>query len=100
MGMFMEAGAVTLVVIPVLYPAIKALDINMMWFAVFFTINMEIACVSPPVGLNLYIIQRVAGARFGDVVKGMLLFVPMIILIMLIVWIFPELATWLPSRMD
>lgn len=98
-GMFMEAGAVTLVVIPVLYPVIQALGINALWFAVFFVINMEIACISPPVGLNLYIIQRVAGARFGDVVRGTLWFYPIIFAILILVLIFPKLSLWLPGTM-
>jgi len=100
MGMFMEAGAVTLVIVPVLYPVILALNINIMWFAVFFVINMELACITPPVGLNLYIIQRVSEANFKDVAKGIALFVPILFLMLLIVWLFPQLSIWLPSSMN
>jgi len=99
MGMFMEAGAITLVTVPILYPILLALEINPIWFAVIMVINMEVACISPPVGLNLYIIQRVVNAGFLDVIKGTLWFMPVILIALILVLLVPSLALWLPGHM-
>ncbi|MBJ7557034.1 TRAP transporter large permease, partial [Marinomonas spartinae] len=59
LGMFMDAAAAILVTVPILLPALQALDINLVWFGVILVINMEIGAVTPPVGMNLFVVKAI-----------------------------------------
>jgi len=99
LGMFLECASITLIMIPILYPALSALGYNIMWFAVLFTINMELALLTPPVGLNLYVIQQISGARLEEVIKGVLPFIAVLTIGLILIAIWPSLSLWLPSTM-
>ena len=60
LGMFMDASAAILVTVPILLPALKSLDIDLIWFGVILVINMEIGAVTPPVGMNLFVVQSLS----------------------------------------
>ena len=99
MGTFLEAVSITLITLPILLPVIKALDIPMVQFCVVMTVNMELAMITPPVGLNLFVVSAMAKAKLEEVVKGVWPFILIMIgaLILFVVW--PDVSTWLPSRM-
>ena len=90
--------SIILITVPILYPLILKLGFDPIWFAVIMVINMELALITPPVGMNLFVIQGISpGTRMTEILKGVLPFgLLMILTIAAIAWI-PELATWLPK---
>jgi C4-dicarboxylate transporter DctM subunit len=67
------------------------------WFAIVMVINMELALISPPEGLNLFILQDMAKATAGEVSRGVIPFLIIIGIFLLLISVFPSLSTWLPS---
>jgi len=99
LGMFLECASITMITVPIFYPAIVALGYDPLWFAVIFTINMELALITPPVGLNLYVIKGISGEKMETVIRGALPFVALLALGLLIIALIEPMSTWLPSTM-
>ncbi|MES1927078.1 TRAP transporter large permease [Salinisphaera sp. T31B1] len=98
LGMFMDASAAILVTVPIFLPALQALDINLIWFGVILVINMEIGAVTPPVGMNLFVVQSLyEDYTIRDVLVGSLPYALMGLIGLALVMIFPQIALWLPS---
>jgi tripartite ATP-independent transporter DctM subunit len=99
-GCFLPPAAIILMTMPILQPVLEAHDFDIIWFAVIMTINMEIGLIHPPVGLNLYVLRGVAPqVPLTKVMLGSLPFILLMFLGMVILAIFPEIATWLPQKM-
>ncbi|WP_418594562.1 TRAP transporter large permease [Ponticoccus sp. (in: a-proteobacteria)] len=97
-GFFLPPVAVILMAAPILLPIIQTAGFDPIWFAVILTINMEIGLISPPVGLNLYVINGIApDISLKTILKGSLPFVACMVLAILLLCFFPGLATWLPD---
>lgn len=97
-GFFLPPVAVILMAAPILLPIITAAGFDPYWFAVILTINMEIGLISPPVGLNLYVINGIApDIELKTILLGSLPYVACMVLAIVILSIFPGLATWLPE---
>jgi tripartite ATP-independent transporter DctM subunit len=100
LGCFIPPAAVILMVAPLLLPIIKGLGFDPIWFAVIMTVNLEIGLVTPPVGLNLYIVKNIApDVPMSHVLIGVIPFVIIELLVIVCVCIWPELALWLPNKM-
>ncbi len=95
MGCFLEAMSMMLLMVPVLAPALRALGIDPIWFGVFFTIMIECALITPPVGLNLYVIQAIAKANLQDVAAGVWAFVGLMLVGVGAIYVFPGIALYL-----
>ncbi len=97
-GFFLPPVAVILMAAPILLPIILAAEFDPYWFAVILTINMEIGLISPPVGLNLYVISSIApDIKLKTILKGSMPYVGCMVLAILILCVFPGIATWLPD---
>src|SRR5690606_12793040 len=97
-GCFLPPAAIILMTTPILLPIIVASGFDPIWFGVILTINMELGLITPPVGLNLYVINGIAPRiRLGTILKGATPFGLIMILGMILLAIFPEIATWLPD---
>jgi C4-dicarboxylate transporter DctM subunit len=99
LGMFLEVISILLITMPIVYPIIIYMGFNGVWFGVFIVLLMEMALITPPVGLNMYVIQGVSGARMIDVIRGVLPFMLLLLIGLLLLWFVPGLAIWLPSGM-
>ena len=100
MGMFLETLSTLFATIPVILPIILAVGIDPVWFGVFLVLMMEMALITPPIGMNLYIVQGVRGhGSVLDVIIGVLPFLFAILIVVVIMIAFPELATFLPEKM-
>ena len=99
LGMFLETIAIILITTPVILPAMAHLGINPIWYGVLLTINLELALITPPVGMNLFTIKAVARAPIGQVILGSLPYVVLISLCLGLVMAIPQLALWLPGTM-
>jgi C4-dicarboxylate transporter DctM subunit len=97
LGMFLEVVSIMLITLPIVYPLIIKLGYDGIWFAVLITLNMEMACITPPVGLNLYAIQGIARAPLAEVLKGVWPFFIIMCVWMFFLALFPSLSTWLPQ---
>ncbi len=100
LGMPLEAVSILVITLPILYPLITGLGFSGLWFAVIMVINMEMALISPPEGLNLFILQDLAKATAAEVTRGVIPFIVIMAVFLLLISIFPELATWLPALMQ
>jgi tripartite ATP-independent transporter DctM subunit len=97
-GFFLPPVAVILMAAPILLPIILSAGFDPIWFAVILTINMEIGLISPPVGLNLYVINGIApDIKLKTILVGSLPYVGCMVLAIILLCLFPGLATWLPD---
>ena len=97
-GFFLPPVAVILMAAPILLPIITTAGFDPIWFAVVLTINMEIGLISPPVGLNLYVINGIApDISLKTILTGSLPFVACMVIAIVLLCLFPGLATWLPD---
>ncbi len=101
LGCFMETLSMMIATTPVVVPVITALGYSPVWWGIVFVILMEAALITPPVGLNLYVVQAVRGnGPFSDLCIGALPFVLMMIIMIGILIAFPQVALWLPSILN
>ena len=97
-GFFLPPVAVILMTAPILLPIILSLGFDPYWFAVILTVNMEIGLITPPVGLNLFVINGIApDIPLQTILKGSLPYVLCMVLAIVLLCIFPGIVTWLPD---
>jgi len=101
LGFFLDFIEIIYVVLPIIGPAILMMDINPLWFAIMIAVNLQTSFLTPPFGFALFYLRGVApkSVLTTDIYKGAVPFVLIQILMLGILAIFPELATWLPSIM-
>ena len=97
MGMFLESIAIILITTPILLPTMTQLGIDPIWYGVLLMINLELAMITPPVGMNLFVIKGITDAPLSEVVKGASPFVLLMLGGLALLVAVPELATWLPT---
>jgi C4-dicarboxylate transporter DctM subunit len=101
LGMFMEAIGMLLLTIPVALPVIEALGFDPIWFGVLVVKMIEVALVTPPVGLNVYIIKGVApNIAMWDIFQGCFPFILMDLVVIILLICFPQIALFLPNTMS
>jgi TRAP-type C4-dicarboxylate transport system permease large subunit len=97
-GCFIPPAGIILMTAPILLPIITAAGFDPVWFGVIMTINMEIGLITPPVGLNLFVVNGIApDVPTRKVLWGSFPYVICMIVAIVILSIFPEIATWLPD---
>ena len=99
MGLVFEALSMVLIMTPVLLPAAMALNLDPIWFGIFMVIMVECALITPPVGLNLYVIQSVARANLLDVSRGVLPFLLLMFLCVALLYVWTDLALYIPFKL-
>ncbi|MDH5204532.1 MAG: TRAP transporter large permease [Hylemonella sp.] len=98
-GCFLPPAAIILMTTPILMPVITSAGFDPIWFGVILTINMELGLITPPVGLNLFVINGITpDIKLPTILKGAFPFMLCMILAIVILCVFPEIATWLPSH--
>jgi len=99
-GCFLPPAAVILMTTPILMPIITTAGFDPVWFGVILTVNMELGLITPPVGLNLYVINGIApDVDLRTILRGAVPFMVCMIVAILLLCLFPEIATWLPDRL-
>jgi tripartite ATP-independent transporter DctM subunit len=100
LGCFLPPVAIILMLMPILTPVLEANQFDLIWFAVILTINMEVGLITPPVGLNLYVLRGVAPeVPLTTILRGSMPYVFIMMGFMVVISIFPEIATWLPDKL-
>lgn len=98
LGCFLDALAMVVGTIPIVFPIVVALGIDPVWFGIFLIIMAELALITPPVGMNLYVVQGVRGeGNIIDVIYGVLPFLLIMLLLVAMIWFFPAIVMWLPG---
>jgi len=98
LGCFVESLTLMIATTPIVVPIVQQLGFSPVWFGVVFVILIEAALITPPIGMNLFVVQSVRqSGPFRDVVLGSLPFVALMILTIVLLIAFPSLALWLPS---
>lgn len=98
LGCILETVSIIFITVPILYPIIKQLGFDPIWFNVVMQINMEMALITPPVGMNLFVLKGVSpDSRMEDIIRGVVPYIGVMALEILLISVVPEIATWLPS---
>ncbi len=95
LGCFLEVVSTILIVVPIFFPIVQSLGIDPVWFGVIFTINMELALITPPIGMNLYVTMGVADADLNEVVRGVWPFLVLLVTGLICIMLIPGLSLWL-----
>ena len=97
LGMFLEVYAIMLIALPILLPILTSIGIDPVHFAVVMTINMELALLTPPVGLNLFVLSSISNEPLGEVIKGIIPFIVAMFILLIAVTYIPQISLWLPN---
>lgn len=97
LGMVLEGYAIILLTMPLTIPILQALEIDFIHYAIFITIGIELAMLTPPVGLNMFVTAEVAKARVADVQRGVIPFFIAMLVLWILVIMFPQISTMLPD---
>ena len=100
LGMFMETLSMMLTTIPVVFPIVTHMGFDPIWFGILITVLMETALITPPIGINLYVVHgiRERGGNFNDVSIGAVPFVFAMLAMIGLLLAFPGIAIWLPNQ--
>lgn len=101
LGMFMDVLSMMVATIPITFPIVVALGIDPVWFGIFIVLMCELGLITPPVGMNLFVVQgiRPDGGSIRDAIVGALPYVFILIAFAFLLIAFPSIVTWLPSQM-
>jgi C4-dicarboxylate transporter DctM subunit len=101
LGMFLDSISMMILTLPLVMPILKSQGLSVIWFGVIMCMIVEIGCITPPMGLNVYVIKGALGKSVDltDIFAGALPFVLLEILIVIVLYYFPGIALWLPSMM-
>lgn len=100
MGMFLDDTAMLVIVAPLYIPLVQKLGFDLVWYGVLYTITCQIAYITPPFGYNLFMMRAMAPPGIGmtDIYKSIWPFVGIMLASLIIIGVFPEIATWLPNN--
>ncbi|MEZ7844395.1 MAG: TRAP transporter large permease [Rhodospirillales bacterium] len=100
LGMFMETLSMMLTTIPVVFPIVAHMGFDPVWFGIMITVLMEAALITPPIGINLYVVHgiRARGGKFSDVSIGALPFLIAMFVLIAVLLVLPDIAVWLPQQ--
>lgn len=97
LGMFLEVFSILLIMVPIVLPLLEPLGIDPIHFGVMLVINMELALMSPPVGLNLFVISNISKIPLAQVLRGTMPFFCLMVGLLIVVTYIPIISTWLPN---
>ncbi len=100
LGMFMETLSMLLTTVPIVFPIAVKMGFDPVWFGILVTVLMEAALITPPIGVNLYVVHgvRTNGGAFNDVAYGALPFVLMMLVLITLLMVYPQIALYLPTE--
>ncbi|MCB1461259.1 MAG: TRAP transporter large permease [Nitratireductor sp.] len=99
LGCFLDGAGMIVLTVPLLLPVIHAMQIDPIWFGVFVVLMLEMGMLSPPFGLNLFVVQGVSGWSFPTVVFGTIPFLVILVAFAVLMIAFPQMALWLPAQL-
>ena len=99
LGMLMDDFAVVMLCVPIYVPIVRTLGFNTLWFAILFMVNMQMAYLTPPYGFNLFYVKSIVPSEItmGDIYRSVVPFVGLQMLALILIFLFPQIAIWLPG---
>jgi C4-dicarboxylate transporter DctM subunit len=99
LGCFLDGISMVVLTAAVILPSVRAAGIDLLWFGIFIVLVVEMAQLTPPVGFNLYVLQALTGRNMFYVARASLPFFILMVVAVTLIWIFPEIVSYLPSKM-
>ena len=99
LGCFLDGISMVVLTMGVILPTVQAAGIDLIWFGIFIVLVVEMAQITPPVGFNLFVLQGMTGKDIGWIARVTMPFFFLMCLMVLMLWFFPGIAVWLPSKM-
>jgi tripartite ATP-independent transporter DctM subunit len=101
LGCFLDPFAISILALHIFVPIVMSLGFNLVWFGILFIVNMEMAYLTPPVGLNIFYMKGIVpeGTTMGDIYRSVVPFVLIQALVLVLIMVFPQLALWLPGQL-
>jgi tripartite ATP-independent transporter DctM subunit len=102
MGMFMDPGCIVMITTPIFVPVVEALGLDLLWFGILFTVNLEMSYLTPPIGMNLFMLKGVSppDVTMRDMYRAAIPFAILQAAGLAVIIMFPEIALWLPGLMS
>jgi len=97
LGCFIDPGSIMVITLPAILPILNSFGIDLVWFGVVAEVLSEIGMITPPMGLNLFVIQGISGEEFGKVVTGIVPYFFIMLLAIAVLSVFPSIILWFPS---
>jgi tripartite ATP-independent transporter DctM subunit len=99
LGMILDGISIVVMTLPIVLPIIVMAGFDPLWFGIFLVFMVELSQITPPVGFSLFVIQSISGEKISYILKATFPFFIIMILIVMVVTIFPEIVTYLPTKM-
>ena len=99
LGCFLDGISMVVLTMGVILPTVQAAGFDLVWFGIFIVIVVELAQITPPVGFNLFVLQGMTGKEITWIARATLPFFLLMCGMVLLLWFFPQIATWMPARM-
>jgi tripartite ATP-independent transporter DctM subunit len=99
LGCFLDGISMVVLTVSVLVPTLERAGIDLLWFGIYIVLVVEMAQVTPPVGFNLFVLQGMTGRDLGFIARASFPFFVIMVFAVVVLYLFPELATWLPAQM-
>jgi tripartite ATP-independent transporter DctM subunit len=99
LGCIMDTMTILLLTLPIFIPAVTALGFDLVWFGILVVVNLQIGLITPPLGLDLYIVRNTFGIPIGELLRGVVPFIITLIVFLAILVAFPQITLWLPGLM-
>ena len=100
LGMFLDGISAVVLTMAIIEPMIRQAGFDMIWFGIYLVIVVEMAQITPPVGFNLFVLQGMAKKDMAFIAKSAFPLFLLMVLAVIIIIIFPEIALWLPNKMS
>ena len=100
LGCLVESLGMIVITVPLLYPVLLKYNIDPVWFGIILVLFIELGQISPPIGINLFVIQSIWDGKLSDIVWGTIPFHLLMFVLLVALVFFPEIALWLPNHMS
>jgi len=99
LGCFMDPASIVMISVPIFFPIVQALHYDMLWYSILLLVNIQLGLITPPFGLDVYTMKALSPSdvTLGGVFRASMPFLAIGFLLMVIIWVYPPLITWLPS---
>lgn len=100
LGCFIDGITIMMLTVPFFVPLVTGLGYDLVWLGVLYTVNMEIGLITPPMGLNLFVVKQMFNLQTGELIRGVMPFLVILLLFLVLMVLLPDVALFLPSLMD
>lgn len=99
LGCFLDGGSIIVITLPICLPLVTAAGFSPIWFGIYLVVMAELCQITPPVGFNLFVLQKETGQEISFIVRAAMPFFLLLLLALAIITVFPQIVLWLPGRM-